>query len=255
MPAVALSPKAGAHGEKLCGLLTIRAALEAQPRRTAHGAGPRLGPRRQPGHRRHRQPHRCRRSRPDPTMAASMSPTSRPSWGRDVAAVMVTGNPTPARPLRARRAGDRAPDPRGQRVLLLRRGQLQRHRRAGAAGRPRRRRHIRINLRKDTSPPPRRRRAGRGSGGGRGRSLQRPSRQPWVVAGPTAGGFRLIESRTPARAAQAFGRLCAPSTARWACMTPRAGLHAGPRRRRPAPGGETDAVRSTPITSRRGSAG
>src|SRR5580658_9316714 len=47
MPAVALSPKAGAHGE-LCGLLTIRAALEARgdARRTilvpvsAHGTNP-----------------------------------------------------------------------------------------------------------------------------------------------------------------------------------------------------------------------
>ncbi len=47
MPAVALSPKAGAHGE-LCGLLAIRAALEARgdARRTvlvpvsAHGTNP-----------------------------------------------------------------------------------------------------------------------------------------------------------------------------------------------------------------------
>ena len=47
MPAVAMSPKAGAHGE-LCGLLAIRAALDARGDKrqailvpeTAHGTNP-----------------------------------------------------------------------------------------------------------------------------------------------------------------------------------------------------------------------
>jgi glycine dehydrogenase subunit 2 len=48
MPAVALSPKAGAHGE-LCGLLAIRAAHEARGGRAQDGAGADQRARHQPG--------------------------------------------------------------------------------------------------------------------------------------------------------------------------------------------------------------
>ena len=48
MPAVAMSPAAGAHGE-LCGLMAARAALEDARRCPAARAGAGLGPRHQPG--------------------------------------------------------------------------------------------------------------------------------------------------------------------------------------------------------------
>ena len=50
MHGVAMSPKAGAHGE-LCGLLCIRAALEARGDARAGGAGAGKRPRHQPGDR------------------------------------------------------------------------------------------------------------------------------------------------------------------------------------------------------------
>ena len=52
MSAVAMSPKAGAHGE-LCGMMAIKAAIDGARRgRDAQGrAGPRFGPRHQPGDR------------------------------------------------------------------------------------------------------------------------------------------------------------------------------------------------------------
>ena len=78
MPAVALSPKAGAHGE-LCGMLCIKAAHEAKGSQARRRAGARQRPRHQPGHRRlhglhasksipatrrrhRRRPRRCRPS-------------------------------------------------------------------------------------------------------------------------------------------------------------------------------------------------
>jgi hypothetical protein len=48
MPAVAMTPKAGAHGE-LCGMVAIRAAHEARERRAPRGAGAGIGAWHQPG--------------------------------------------------------------------------------------------------------------------------------------------------------------------------------------------------------------
>ena len=65
MQAVALSPKAGAHGE-LCGMVAIRAALEARGEADTRRVVlvPELGPRHQPGNRRPSRLHGSRRARP-----------------------------------------------------------------------------------------------------------------------------------------------------------------------------------------------
>ncbi len=57
MPAVAMSPKAGAHGE-LCGLLAIRAAVQAQRGKAHAHSGARIRPRHQSGDGRDRGLHR-----------------------------------------------------------------------------------------------------------------------------------------------------------------------------------------------------
>jgi glycine dehydrogenase subunit 2 len=126
MPAVALSPKAGAHGE-LCGLLAIRAAHEAagnDARRvvlvpeSAHGTNPATAA--FCGYTVGIDSRRC--ARPCRSRGAG------PSWERrDVAAVMIT-NPNTCG-LFERDMIEIAACPRGGRLLLLRRRQLQRHRR------------------------------------------------------------------------------------------------------------------------------
>ena len=89
MPAVALSPAAGAHGE-LCGMMAIRAALEARGERahaaslvpeSAHGTNPATAA----------ALRLSRSSRSRPTSAAgSISPRSKAKLGPDVAAIMLT---------------------------------------------------------------------------------------------------------------------------------------------------------------------
>ena len=139
MTAVALSPKAGAHGE-LCGMMAIKAAIEAKGEGatrnvvlvpdSAHGT--------------------------NPATAALIGFTVKPvparddGWvhvedvkallGPDVAAIMLT-NPNTCGLFEPQVVGDRQGDPRCGRLLLLRRRELQRHRRQGEARRSRRRRH------------------------------------------------------------------------------------------------------------------
>ena len=83
-----MSPKAGAHGE-LCGLLCIRAALEA--RGDAREVDPRAGKRarHQPGDRRLRRLSRSRTSRPTPRGRVDLA-ALKARLGPDVAAVMIT---------------------------------------------------------------------------------------------------------------------------------------------------------------------
>ena len=162
MPAVAMSPAAGAHGE-MCGMMAIAAALEARGERakrkvvlapeSAHGT--------------------------NPATAAALGFTVKPipanergrvdlvalkaALGPDVAAIMLT-NPNTCGLFETRDRRDLAGGARGGRLLLLRRRQLQRHRRPRAAGRSRRRLHAHQPA-QDLLDAARRRRAGRGAGG------------------------------------------------------------------------------------------
>ena len=80
MPAVAMTPAAGAHGE-LCGMMCIRAALEARGERRSARAGAGIGARHQSGDRRDLR----LRGRSDPGQsraAGSISPRSRRSSAR-----------------------------------------------------------------------------------------------------------------------------------------------------------------------------
>jgi hypothetical protein len=194
MPAVAMTPKAGAHGE-LCGLLAIKAAHEANGqghRKTvlcptsAHGTNPATAAfvgysvveiaqtRRRPG-----------------GSGGSGSQAERPGGGHH------GDQPQHLRPVRAGRDRDRPPDPCGRRLLLLRRGQLQRHRRPGAPGRPRRRRHAHQPA-QDLLHAPRRRRSGRGSGGAeRGAGALRPVPPGSCTTGPTIASSRTRPARPP----------------------------------------------------------
>ena len=166
MPAVAMSPAAGAHGE-MCGMMAIAAALEARGERarrkvvlapeSAHGT--------------------------NPATAAALGFTVKPipandrgrvdlvalkaALGPDVAAIMLT-NPNTCGLFESEIVEISARRARGGRVLLLRRRQLQRHRRQGAAGRPRRRLHAHQPA-QDLLDAAWRRRAGRRSGGAVGR--------------------------------------------------------------------------------------
>ena len=159
---VALSPKAGAHGE-LCGMMAIKAAIEAKGEGktrnvvlvpdSAHGT--------------------------NPATAALIGFTVRPvparddGWvhvedvkkllGPDVAAIMLT-NPNTCGLFENQVDRDRQGDPRCGRVFLLRRRQLQRHRGQGAAGRSRHRRHAHQPA-QDLLDAPWRRRPGLRSGG------------------------------------------------------------------------------------------
>ena len=162
MPAVAMSPAAGAHGE-MCGMMAIAAALEARGERARRKAV--LAPESAHG--------------TNPATAAALGFTVKPipandrgrvdlvalkaALGPDVAAIMLT-NPNTCGLFEI---GDRRDLPgraRGGRLLLLRRRQLQRHRRPGAAGRPRRRLHAHQPA-QDLLDAAWRRRAGRRSGG------------------------------------------------------------------------------------------
>ncbi len=89
MQAVALSPKAGAHGE-LCGMVAIRAALEARGEavRGDVRSCSRFGPWNKPGHRRAARLHGARsEAREDGTVSAE---AVRAKLGPDVAAMMLT---------------------------------------------------------------------------------------------------------------------------------------------------------------------
>lgn len=201
MPAVALSPKAGAHGE-LCGLMAIRAAHEAKGE------------------------HEQRRKVLVPTSAHGTNPATAAfvgysvvevaqtedgrvdvadlasKLGPDVAAIMVT-NPNTCG-LFERDIIEIARLTHEAGAISLRRRKLQRHRRPGPPRRPGRRRHAHQPA-QDLLDAARRRRSRRGSGG----AVRSPGRLrpcPWVVHDDN--GYRLIE-REEDEAEQAFGRLCA----------------------------------------------
>ncbi len=160
MHGVAMSPKAGAHGE-LCGLLCIRAALEARGDarqvvlvpESAHGTNPATAA--FCGYRVENIPA-TRTGRVDlEALKARLGP--------DVAAVMIT-NPNTCGLFEPRDEGDQRRGPRGRRLRLLRRRQLQRDRRQGAAGRPRHRCDAH-QFAQDLLDPAWRRRTWLGSGG------------------------------------------------------------------------------------------
>ena len=130
MPAVAMSPKAGAHGE-LCGLLAIRAAVEARGEKrnrilvpeSAHGTNPATAafagfvvdevPAKPNGH----------------VDAAAL----KAKLGPDVAAIMLT-NPNTCGLFEGEVIEIANAVHAAGRLFLLRRRQFQRHRGAGAAG-------------------------------------------------------------------------------------------------------------------------
>jgi glycine dehydrogenase subunit 2 len=156
MPAVALSPKAGAHGE-LCGMLAIRAALERAAKArasacwcpSAHGTNPATAA---------CSASPSTKSRRAPT-AASIS-RRQGQAGPDVAGIMLTNPNTCGLFERDIMEIADAIHAAGA-LLLLRRRQLQRHRRQGAPGRSRRRCDAHQPA-QDLLDAARRRRSGRG---------------------------------------------------------------------------------------------
>ena len=211
MPAVAMSPAAGAHGE-LCGMMSIRAALEHR------------------GDKRRRilVPESAHGTNPATAAACGFAVESIPAdargrvdlaalqakLGPDVAAIMLT-NPNTCGLFESDIARDRRGGARGRRLLLLRRRQLQRHRRPRPAGRSRRRLHAHQPA-QDLLHAARRRRAGQ-----RARWCCRrrspPSRRcPASCTAPK--GFELVEHGRCAAPASAGSRA---STARWACSSAR----------------------------------
>ena len=160
MPAVAMSPKAGAHGE-LCGLLAIRAAIAARGEtrtrilvpESAHGTNPATAA--FAGFTVDEVP-----AKPDGHVDAE---ALKAKLGPDVAAIMLT-NPNTCGLFEGEMKRDRRRGACGGRLFLLRRRQLQRHRRPGAARRSRHRRDAHQPA-QDLLHAAWRRRAGRGPGG------------------------------------------------------------------------------------------
>jgi glycine dehydrogenase subunit 2 len=136
MYGVAMSPKAGAHGE-LCGILCIKAALEKRGEGASQGrAGARIGARHQPGDRRLRGLHRRGYPRD------ARRPYRHRGIGSAAGAGRGGGDDHQSQHLRPVRTRSEAHLGRGAcrwRLRLLRRRELQRHRRAGASGRSGRR--------------------------------------------------------------------------------------------------------------------
>ncbi len=137
MHSVAMSPKAGAHGE-LCGILAIRAALEASGQghrktilvpESAHGTNPATAA--FAGYAVEGIPATAEGRVDLAALTARLGP--------DVAGVMIT-NPNTCGLFERDMKADLRRGPCRGRFRLLRRRQLQRHRRPGAAGRPRHRR-------------------------------------------------------------------------------------------------------------------
>ena len=228
MPAVALTPKAGAHGE-LCGMMAIKAALEARGEKRSRRAGAGIGARHQSGDRRAARLSRSSRvparadGTVDPEEVKKQLSTRR---RRDHA-----DQPEHLRAVRARRRRDRRGRARGRRLLLLRRRQLQRHRRQGAAGRSRRRRHAHQPA-QDLLDAARRRRSGRRPGRALGRARA-------VRAGAVRrrrrrrrAARRARREAATAQAVRPHDRLPRPD----GHVRARADLHAGARRRRHAAG-------------------
>ncbi len=108
MPAVAMSPKAGAHGE-LCGLMAIRAAHEARGEHAQRRKVlvPDLGARHQPGHRRLRRLHGGRGGPDRRRPRGRRRPGGQAGAGRGR---HHGDQPQHLRPVRARHRRDRAAD-------------------------------------------------------------------------------------------------------------------------------------------------
>ena len=160
MHSVAMSPKAGAHGE-LCGLLAIRSALEARGDarevilvpESAHGTNPATAA--FAGYRVENIPATARGRVDLEALKARLGP--------DVAGVMIT-NPNTCGLFEPDMIEISRGGARGGRPGLLRRRQFQRDRRPGPAGRPRHRRDAHQPA-QDLLDPAWRRRAGLGAGG------------------------------------------------------------------------------------------
>ena len=185
---------------------------------------------------RHQSRRRRRRSasRSKPIPANDARPrrsrrASRPQLGPDVAGDHAD-QPQHLRPVRERDRRDRRGGPRGRRLLLLRRRQLQRHRRPRAAGRSRRRLHAHQPA-QDLLDAAWRRRAGRGAGGAVGGAGALSRRCPGSCTDGDGFGARRAAATaatgTPLRPPEGLPR---PD----GHVHPRARLHDEPRRRRPA---------------------
>ena len=203
MATVAVSPKAGAHGE-LCGMMAIKAALEARGDKrsivlvpeSAHGTNPAtaalLGykvvdvPARDDG-------------TVDPEEVQEAPVAGR---RRDHA-----DQPQHLRPVRARRGGHRRCGPCRRRLFLCRRRQLQRHRRQGPPRRSRRRCHAHQPA-QDLLDAPRRRRPG-GRAGGASPTSSRPSRRCRTCGLPAASATFVETRRDAGAGAEPFGRMSA----------------------------------------------
>ncbi len=213
MPAVALTPKAGAHGE-LCGMMAIKAALAARGEQrsivlvpdSAHGTNPATAA--LLGYRVEAVP-----ARPDGTVDPE---EVKKHLSPEVAAIMLT-NPNTCglfeRDVVAIADGGAC----GGRVFLRRRRELQRHRRQGAAGRSRRRRDAHQPA-QDLLDAAWRRRAGRGPGGAVGGA--RTVRAAALRGRAARTASRLVE-HAERRAPASRSAACARSTARWACSCAR----------------------------------
>jgi len=198
MPAIALSPAAGAHGE-LCGIMSIRAALEARGDRRS-GSGPGIRARHEPG-----DGAACGYTvDPIPPMrqGGSTAPHSKLSSAFDVAALMLT-NPNTCGCLSAR--SSRSPKlciGQGRSSTATARTST---RSSGESGGRSRHRLHHLNLHKTFSTP----HGGGGPGSGpvcAERSLAPFAPLPWIVHGPD--GLELSSTRGAgrelARAAEGF---------------------------------------------------
>ena len=228
MPAVALSPKAGAHGE-LCGMMAIKAALTARGEKRSVVLVPEFGARHQSGDRR-----AARLSR---RVRAGARGRHGRSGGREEASLARrrrhhAHQSQHLRAVRARCRGDCRGGARGRRLLLCGWRELQRDRRQGAARRSRRRRHAHQPA-QDLLDAAWRRRAGRRAGGvfGGARAVRAVS-ATWCAK---ANGPRLVAACCRAWRAQAVRphvRVPRPD----GHVRARHELHAGAWRRRHAPG-------------------
>ena len=214
MPAVAMSPKAGAHGE-LCGMMAIRAAIEARGEdsarkailvpESAHGTNPATG-----GVRRLRG-RSTSRPRPDGTRR---SRAREKQLAPDVAAIMLT-NPNTCGLFERDIVEIAEAVHEAGRLFLLRRREFQRHRRASVRPGDLGVDAMHINLHKTFSTPH--------GGGGPGRRAGRAvgaSGAFRAAAFLFARGTASASSRTKRKRRRRVMRrsgACAPSTARWAC--------------------------------------
>ena len=228
LPAIALSPAAGAHGE-LCGMMSIRAALEARGDRRIRVLVPESGAWHQPGDGGDLRLHD--RSDPADTTGRVDRAALKAKLGPDVAALMLT-NPNTCGLFEDEIIEIADAVHRGRRVLLLRRRQFQRDRRAGAAGRSRHRLHA-PQPAQDILDAAWRRRAGQRAGRA-GAQRSRPyAPLPWIVHG--SGRARTGRARED-RTGRAFARPAQGLSRPDGHVRARAHLHDEPRRRRAAAG-------------------